>query len=123
MVPGLKKGIGIITAIVVLTSWPAVLRTPMALAQILDFEEVEALITKVDVSSRTLSLWDYRSGTRRTNLLVQGTVDLEDFKVGDYIIARIGVENYLVTEIRLLPPPKDPKFEKALHYVLGQEHK
>ena len=123
MVPGLKKSIGILTIIVLLTSWPAVLRIPTALAQILDFEEVEALITKVDVSSRTLSLWEYQSGTRRTNLLVEGTVDLENFKVGDYVFARIGVENYLVTEIRLLPPPKDPQFEKALHYVLGQEHR
>lgn len=125
MIQGLRKRMTPLTAIVLLAAWPVVVGTPIALAQgILGFEEVEALISKVDVSSRTVSLWDYRSGKRRSNLQVEGTVDLEEFKVGDYVFARIGVENDLVTEIRVIPPPEgDKRFEHALRYVLDQEHK
>ncbi len=121
----LRRNLSVLTAIVLLAAWPVVVGASLALAQgILDFDEVEALIAKVDVSSRALSLWDYRSGRRRSNLQVEGTVDLDHFKVGDYVFARIGVENDLVTEIRVIPPPKgDAKFEHALRYVLRQEHK
>jgi hypothetical protein len=124
MIQDLRKRMTALTAIVLLAAWPAIVGAPLALAQgIFDFEEVEALIAKVDVSSRTVSLWDYRSGKRRSELQVEGTVDLHEFKVGDYVFARIGVENDLVTDIRSISPPTgDKRYEHALRYVLGQEH-
>ncbi|MFQ5992951.1 MAG: hypothetical protein ACE5NA_10995 [Nitrospiraceae bacterium] len=126
MIQALRKSIAVVTAIVLLAAWPAVVGVPVARAQLgsLDFQLWEALITQVDPSSRTVSLWEYLSGRRRSGLQVEGTVDLHHFKVGDYVLARIGVENDLVTEIRSISPPTgDKRYEDALRYVLGQEHK
>jgi hypothetical protein len=115
-----------LTAIVLLAAWPAIVGVPVARAQLgsMDFQLWEALITQIDETHREISLWDYQSGKRRSELQVEGTVDLHEFKVGDYVLARIGVENDLVTEIRSISPPTgDKRYEHALRYVLGQEHK
>jgi hypothetical protein len=114
-----------LTAILLLAAWPAVVGAPLALAiGDLGFKEVEALISQIDETHREISLWDYQSGRRRSGLQVEGTVDLHEFKVGDYVFARIGVENDLVTEIRSISPPTgDKRYEHALRYILGQEEK
>lgn len=125
MMQALRRSIAVLTAIVLLAAWPAFVGAPLARAiGDLGFKEVEGIITQVDPSSRTVSLWEYLSGRRRSGLQVEGTVDLHEFKVGDYVLARIGVENDLVTEIRLISPPTgDKRYEDALRYVLGQQHK
>ncbi len=125
MIQVLRKRIAVLTAIVLLAAWPAIVGAPMVLAQlsVLDFEDMEALITQIDPTHRDVSLWEYLSGRRRSGLQVEGTVDLHEFKVGDYVLARIGVENDLVTDIRSISPPTgDKRYEHALRYVLGQEH-
>jgi len=116
----------ILTAIVLFTAWPVFVGVPLTLAQLgdLDFEQMEALVTQVDHTYRTVSLWDYQSDRRRSGLQVEGTVDLGQLKVGDYVLARVGVENDLMTDIRVIPPPKgDKRFQEALQSVLGQGQK
>ena len=122
---GLRTGRGVLTAIVLFTAWPVLVGVPLTLAQLgdLDFEEMEALVTQVDHTYRTVNLWDYQSDRRRSGLQVEGTVDLRQLKVGDYVLARVGVENDLMTDIQVLPPPKDKRFQEALHSVLGQQQK
>jgi hypothetical protein len=127
---GLRTSMRVLTAIVLLAAWPVFVGSPVTLAQlgggpgILDFEEMEALVTQVDYTYREVSLWDYQSDTRRSGLQVEGSVDLGQLKVGDYVLARVGVENDLVTDIRVIPPPKgDERFEEALQSVLGKEQK
>ena len=113
-------------AIVLLTAWPVFVGVPLTLAQLgdLDFEQMEALVTQVDHTYRTVSLWDYQSDRRRSGLQVEGTVDLGQLKVGDYVLSRVGVENDLMTSIQVLPPPKgDKRFQEALQSVLGQGQK
>ena len=113
---------GIVTVFVLLA---AVVGASVALAQfILDFKEMEAIITRIEPTFREVSLWDYHSGSKRSGLQVQGTVDLDHFKVGDYVLARIGVENPLVTYIRVISPPVgDKRFEAALRRVLAESEK
>lgn len=125
MIQGLGKRMTALTAIVLLAAWPAIVGAPLALAiGDLGFKEVEALISQIDETHREISLWDYQSGRRRSGLQVEGTVDLHHFKVGDYVLARIGVENDLVTEIRSISPPTgDKRYEHALRYILGQAEK
>ena len=124
---GLRTGRGVLTAIVLLAAWPVFIGAPLTLAQMLgdlDFEEMEALVTQVDITYREVSLWDYRSDRRRSDLQVEGSVDLRQLKVGDYVLARVGVENDLMTSIQVLPPPKgDKRFQEALQSVLGQQQK
>jgi hypothetical protein len=124
MIQGLRKGMGILTAIVLLAAWPAIVGAPLALAiGDLGYKEEEALISQIDETQREISLSDYKSGRRRSGLQFEGNVDLHHFKVGDYVLARIGVENDLVTEIRSISPPTgDKRYEHALRYILGQEH-
>lgn len=123
---GLRTSMRILTAIVLFAAWPVLVGVSLSLAQvgILDFQEMEALVTQVDHSYRTVSLWDYQSDRRRSGLQVEGTVDLRQLKVGDYVLARVGVENDLMTDIRVIPPPKgDKRFQEALQSVLGQGQK
>jgi len=123
---GLRTSMRILTAIVLLTAWPVFVGVPLTLAQLgdLDFEQMEALVTQVDHTYRTVSLWDYQSDRRRSGLQVEGTVNLGQLKVGDYVLARVGVENDLMTDIQVLPPPKgDKRFQEALQSVLGQRQK
>ena len=123
---GLRKSMRVLTAIVLFAAWPVFVGAPLTLAQvgILDFEQMEALVTKVDHTYRTVSLWDYQSDRRRSGLQVEGTVDLGQLKVGDYVLARVGVENDLMTSIQVLPPPKgDKRFQEALQSVLGKQQK
>ena len=117
---------GLITFIVLLAG---VVGPPMAIAidggvGVLDFEEMKALVIKVEPTYREISLWDYVSGRRRPGLQVGGTVDLGHFKVGDYVLARVGVSTDLLTDIRVIAPPEgDKRFEAALRYVLSQAEK
>jgi len=123
---GLRTGVRVVTAIVLLAAWPVFVGVPLTLAQLgdLDFEQMEALVTQVDHTYRTVSLWDYQSDRRRSGLQVEGTVNLGQLKVGDYVLARVGVENDLMTDIQVLPPPKgDKRFQEALQSVLGQRQK
>jgi len=123
---GLRTSVRVLTATVLLTAWPVFVGVPLTLAQLgdLDFEEMEALVTQVDHIYRTVSLWDYQSDRRRSGLQVEGTVDLRQLKVGDYVLARVGVENDLMTDIRVIAPPKgDKRFQEALQSVLGQGQK
>ena len=123
---GLRTGVRVVTAIVLLAAWPVFVGVPLTLAQLgdLDFEQMEALVTQVDHTYRTVSLWDYQSDRRRSGLQVEGTVDLRQLKVGDYVLARVGVENDLMTSIQVLSPPKgDKRFQEALQSVLGQGQK
>lgn len=119
----LRKQIGILMALMLLAAWPAVLGIPMALATgDLEFREVEGLIMEVDPTSRTLTIWDYSEGLKYPGLQVEGTVDLHELELGDYVLARIGVENNLVTDIRLIPPPQhDELYDAALRHVLDPE--
>ena len=123
---GLRTGVRVVTAIVLLAAWPVFVGVPLTLAQLgdLDFEQMEALVTQVDHTYRTVSLWDYQSDRRRSGLQVEGTVDLGQLKVGDYVLSRVGVENDLMTSIQVLPPPKgDKRFQEALQSVLGKQQK
>lgn len=123
---GLRTGLRVLTASVLLAAWPVLVGVPPTLAQLgdLDFEQMEALVTQVDHTYRTVSLWDYQADRRRSELQVEGTVDLRQLKVGDYVLARVGVENDLMTSIQVLPPPKgDKRFQEALQSVLGQRQK
>ncbi|MFQ5961772.1 MAG: hypothetical protein ACE5MG_10270 [Candidatus Methylomirabilales bacterium] len=126
MIQNLRKKMAFLAAVMLLAAWPVVVGVPVARAQLgsMDFQLWEALITDIDFTHQEVSLWDYRSGRRRSGLTVKGIVGLEEFKVGDYVLARVGVEDDLVNSMRVLPPPEgDAKFEKALRYVLGKEHK
>ena len=118
-----RKWIGVLTVIMLLTAWPAVLGTPMALAVgDLEFREIEGLIAEIDPTSRTVAIWDYTEGLKYSGLQVEGTVDLHELKAGDYVLARIGVENNLVTDIRLISPPEqDELYDAALRQLLGPE--
>ena len=123
---GLRTSMRILTAIVLFAAWPVFVEVPLALAQvgILDFQEMEALVTQVDHTYREVSLWDYQSDRRRSGLQVEGTVDLGQLKVGDYVLSRVGVENDLMTSIQVLPAPKgDKRFQEALQSVLGKQQK
>ena len=123
---GLRTSMRVLTAIVLFTAWPVFVGVPLTLAQLgdLDFEQMEALVTQVDHTYRTVSLWDYQSDRRRSGLQVEGTVDLGQLKVGDYVLSRVGVENDLMTSIQVLPPPKgDKRFQEALQSVLGKQQK
>jgi len=123
---GLRTSMRVLMAIVLFTAWPVFVGVPLTLAQLgdLDFEQMEALVTQVDHTYRTVSLWDYQSDRRRSGLQVEGTVDLGQLKVGDYVLSRVGVENDLMTSIQVLPPPKgDKRFQEALQSVLGKQQK
>lgn len=118
-----RKWIGVLTVITLLTVWPAVLGSPMALAiGDLEFREIEGLIAEIDPASRTVAIWDYTEGLKYSGLQLEGTVDIGTFKVGDYVLARIGVENNLVTDIRLMAPPqRDGLYDAAMRQLLGPE--
>ena len=85
------------------------------LADDLSFKWVEGLIRRADPASRELSLLDYRSGLSSSGLQVPGSVDLRQFKVGDHVLARVGVNNHLILHIRKVPPPTgDKRYKEAL---------
>src|SRR3989304_7633984 len=98
---GLRTSVRVLTATVLLTAWSVFVGVPLTLAQLgdLDFEQMEALVTQVDHTYRTVSLWDYQSDRRRSGLQVEGTVDLRQLKVGDYVLAPGGGGNDIVTDI------------------------
>lgn len=120
-----RKWMGVLTVIMLLTGWPAVLGTPVALAiGDLEFRELEGLISDVDPTSRTVAIWDYTEGLKYSGLLVEGTVDLGELKRGDYVLVRMGVNNNLITDIRLIPPPQhDELYDAALRQLLSPERR
>jgi hypothetical protein len=123
MMRTLRRRIGMLTAIMLLAAWPAVLGTPMALAiGDLEFRELEGLIAEIDPASRTLAIWDYTAGLKYSGLQVEGSVDLRELRRGDYVLVRMGVENNLITDIRLTAPPQqDEIYDAALHQLLDPE--
>jgi hydrogenase maturation factor len=123
MIRRLRKRIGVLTALMVLAAWPALQGTPVALAVgDLEFRELEGLIAEIDPTSRTLAIWDYTAGLKYSGLQVEGTVDLGELKRGDYVLVRMGVNNNLITEIQLTPPPQqDELYDAAVRQLLGSE--
>ena len=119
----LTKWIGVLTVFMLLTAWPALRGTPVALGLgDLEFRELEGLVAEVDPTTRTLTIWDYTAGLKYSGLLVEGTVDLGELKRGDYVLVRMGVNNNLITEIRLIAPPQQDKlYDAAIHQLLGSE--
>lgn len=117
-----RKWMGVLTVIMLLTGWPAVLGTPVALAiGDLEFRELEGLVSDVDPTSRTVAIWDYTEGLKYSGLQVEGTVDLGELKRGDYVLVRMGVNNNLITDIRLIPPPQqDELYDAALRQLLSR---
>lgn len=86
-----------------------------ALADDFSFWWIDAIVQRADPTSRELSLLDYRSGYSASGLQVPGTVDLRQFKVGDHVLARVGVNNNLVLHIRKVTPPTgDKRYSEAL---------
>ena len=96
---------------------------PMALAKSdLTFRWMEVLVSRVEPTYRELHLLDYRTGLTPTGFQVPGWVNLRQYNVGDYVLARVGVNNTLILYIRKLPPPTgDKQYEEALQRLLAEE--
>lgn len=96
---------------------------PMALANSdLTFRWMEVLVTRVEPTYRELHLLNYRSGLTPTGFQVPGWVNLHDYKVGDHLLAQVGINNTLITYIRKIPPPTgDKQYEEALRHLLADK--
>lgn len=114
--PGLGKWMGVLTAILLLAAWPAVGGAPMALAiGDLGFQWKEVLVSRVEPTFRELHLLDYESDLSPSGFQVPGSVNLSELKVGDHVLALVGVNNTLILEIRKVPPPMgDNHYQEAL---------
>lgn len=95
----------------------------MALAKSdLTFRWMVVLVTRVEPTYREMHLLDYRTGLTPTGFQVPGWVNLRQYKVGDHLLARVGVNNTLIVYIRKLPPPTgDKQYEEALQRLLAEE--
>lgn len=81
----------------------------------LEFRWMEVLVRRVEPTFRELHVLDYRTGLTPTGFQVPGWVNLGQYKVGDHLLARVGVNNTLILEVRKLPPPEgDERYQEAL---------
>lgn len=96
---------------------------PMALAKSdLTFRWMEVLVSRVEPTYRELYLLDYRSGLTPTGFQVPGWVNLHEYKVGDHLLASVGINNTLIAYLRKTPPPTgDKQYEEALRRLLAEE--
>jgi hypothetical protein len=96
---------------------------PMALASSdLTFRWMEVLVSRVEPTYRELHLLNYRSGLTPTGFQVPGWVNLHQYKVGDHLLASVGINNTLIAYLRKTPPPTgDKQYEEALRRVLAEE--
>lgn len=119
--PSLRRGMVVVTAVLWLTAWPAMVGGPTALADDLEFRWMEVLVRRVEPTFRELHLLDYRSGLSPSGFQVAGSVDLREFQVGDHLLALVGVNNHLTREIYRVPPPtEDKRYQEALRRVLAE---
>ena len=57
-----------------------------------------------------------------TGFQVPGWVNLHEYKVGDHLLASVGINNTLIAYLRKTPPPTgDKQYEEALRRLLAEE--
>ncbi len=95
---------------------------PKALASAdLAFQWMQVLVRRIEPTYRELYLIDYRSGLTPSGYHVPGSVNLRDFTVGDHVLARVGLNNHLILEIRKTPPPTgDRRYQEVLRRILAE---
>ena len=100
LMQGLRKWLGVLTAVGLLAGGFDVAGAPVALAMG-DFssEMVEGVVLKVDPTNRELTLTDDQSGLTASHLQVPGSVDLRELKAGDHVLARVGGNSRLILDI------------------------
>lgn len=99
-VQGRRPWVGVLAAVGLLAGALVVVNVSMALATgDLGFGMVEGVVLNMDPTNRELTLKDDQSGLTASHLQVPGSVDLRDFKSGDHVLVRMGVNNRLILDI------------------------
>lgn len=89
--------------------------TPVALARHPFIIWVDGLIERLEPKYQEMIIWDYEGGRTTGALQIPGSLDLQGFKVGDFVRARVALNYRLLLRIERLPPPaEDERYWKAL---------
>jgi hypothetical protein len=89
--------------------------TPVALARHPFILWMDGLIVRFEPRYREMIIWDYEGGRTTGSLQIPGSLDLQGFKVGDFVRARVALNYHLLLGIERPPPPVgDEHYQKAL---------